>query len=134
MRTLFVTSLVGFFSLAGAAGAQTAAQAEKNAQARELKAAQAKCASKTGAQKDRCLADAQTAYGRTSVGKGQYGYVPAGKSGVAVGGDARALPPGAAKSRGTATDLSSAKLPSNQPTDVARAAAQAKQDAAQAGK
>ena len=53
MRTLFVPLLAGFFSLAGSAVAETAAQAEKNAQARELKEAQAKCASKTGAQKDR---------------------------------------------------------------------------------
>ena len=132
MRTLFVTSLVGFFSLAGSAIAETAAQAEKNVQARDLKAAQARCASKTGAQKDRCLADAQTAYGRTSVGKGQYGYVTPG--GVAVGRDVKSLGPGAVKAQAATQDLSSSRLPSNQPTDIAKAAEQVKQDAAKAGK
>lgn len=128
MRALFVTSILVIFALAGAARAETAAPAGKNAQARELKAAQAKCAAKTGAEKDRCLADAQTAYGRTSVGKGQYGYVPAGGGGASVG-NAKTLPKATAKAQQTSKDLSSAKLPSNQPTDVARAAAQVKQDA-----
>jgi hypothetical protein len=135
MRALFATSLAGFFSLAGSAWGETAAQAEKNAQARELKVAQAKCASRTGAQKERCLADAQTTYGRGSLGAGQYGYMPGdGKGRMAVSRDAKTLGPAAAKSQRTAQDLESSRLPSNQPTDVARAAEQAKQDAARAGK
>jgi hypothetical protein len=136
MRRLIATSIFTILAIgcAGGVAAQTAkTAADKTAAARDLKAAQAICAARTGAAKDGCLTDAQTRYGKTAVGSGQYGYVPANGNGTAaVTRNRKALPPHSAKSQRTMDDLGKTKLPSNESTDVARAAQQVK-DAAKAG-
>jgi hypothetical protein len=76
---------------------------------------------------------AQTRDGKTALTPGQYGYVPAGKGRALVTRNPKALPSHTARSQRTMHDLAKAKLPSNQPTDVAKAAQQVK-DGAKAGK
>ncbi len=108
------------------------AEAAKDAAAGDLKAAQAQCASKSGAARDRCLTDAQTRGGKASIGPGQLGYVAPGAKGVTVISGSSKPPPHLAQARRTTQGLANTKLPSNQPTDVAKAAQQVK-DAAKAG-
>jgi hypothetical protein len=135
MRIPAAIPLFLFFGVAPLAAAQAPQGASgADAAGRDLKAAQAKCAGKTGAAADRCITDAQTRGGKTALGTGQYGYVPAdGRGSAQVTRDPHALPSHTAKPRRTLHELASTKVPSNQPTDVVKAAQQVK-DAAKSGK
>ena len=126
MRALAATLISAALMIAppSAALAQDATPADAQGQ---LTAAQKKCAGKTGAARDNCLTAAQTRAGSTSLGKGQIGYVaPDGFRTPVVSPDGRDLPPNTVQAQGTLQDLNRGKLPSNQPTDVAKAAAAVK--------
>src|SRR5580693_5131895 len=65
MRTPAAIPMFLFCAMALAAATRAQAATGEDAAGRELKAAQAKCAGKTGVAADRCLADAQTRGGKT---------------------------------------------------------------------
>lgn len=67
-----------------------------------------------------------------TLGPGQYGYVPNappapdGSSGTIIVRDPKALPPSTREAQRSLKELNDTKLPSNQPTDVVKAAAAVK--------
>ena len=92
----------------------------------QLAAAKSKCDAMSGDAKDRCVTEAQTRYGTTSVSAGQTAYY---KNGAMVVRNSKDLPAGSAATQRTSKDLGDTKMPSNQPTDIAKAAAEAKRKA-----
>jgi len=63
----------------------------------------------------------------TTLRPGEYGYIPAnGSSSTRVYRNAKDLPPEAVQSQKTVKDLRKKKLPTNEPVDVAKAAAEAR--------
>jgi hypothetical protein len=79
------------------------------------------------ASQSQAATEVQTWSNTTTIAPGQIGYVPANSAyGPYSVRNANALPPSTKAAQRTMQDLSGTKLPSNQPTDVAKAAATVK--------